>query len=112
MFPARDVGCAVGAVTVADGEVYDLTIQFGGAEDKVEISEGVEISKIGTVRADLFIIFTPHYFCSTQCIFDGLTQQPGKCHAEEFVADEIQCAHRFFFHRIDQTYPVDELAFA
>ena len=72
MPPTRDVGRAIGAVTVADGEVYDFSVQLCRAKDQVEITEGIEISKIGTVRGDLFVIFAPHYFCAAKRIFNGL----------------------------------------
>ena len=78
MFPAGDVGGSVCAFTVADGEVDDLSAQLCCAEDQVKIAEGIEISKVGTVRGDLFVIFAPHDFCAAQCILDGLSQQPGK----------------------------------
>ena len=76
MFPTGDVGGAIGAFTVADGEVDDLSVQLCRAEDQVKIAEGIEISEVGTVGGDLFVIFTPHYFCTAQRILDGLSQQP------------------------------------
>ena len=59
MFPAGDVGGSIGAFTVADGEVDDLSVQLCCAEDQVKIAEGIEIAKVGTVGGDLFVIFTP-----------------------------------------------------
>ena len=64
MLPARDVGGAVGAVAVADGEIDNFAVLFCRAEDQVKIAEGIEISKLGTVRGDLFVIFAPHHFCA------------------------------------------------
>ena len=112
MLPARNIGCAVGAFAVADGHIHDLAIELRRAKDEVEVAKWIEVAKVGTVGGDLFVIFTPHHLGPTQCILDGLPKQPGECKAEEFVAKEIQCPHGFFFHRVDETYAVDELAFA
>ena len=73
MLPARDIGGAVGAVTVADGQVDDLAVQFGRAEDQVKITEGIEISKVGAIGGDLFVILAPHDLCSAECVLDGLS---------------------------------------
>lgn len=56
MFPAGDVGGAVGALAVADGQVDDLQVEFCRAEDQVEVAEGVEVAEVGTVRLDQFVI--------------------------------------------------------
>lgn len=112
MFPAGDVGGAVGAFAVADGEIDDLEVEFCRAKDEVEIAEGIEVAKVGAVGGDGFVIFSPENFRAAQGIFDRLTEHPGECHAEEFVADEVQRAHGFFFHGVDETHAVDEFASA
>lgn len=76
MFPARDVGGSVGSFAVADGKIDNPAVEFGCAEDKVEIAEGVEIAKIGAVGCDLFVVFTPEDFCAAEGIFDGLAEHP------------------------------------
>ena len=76
MLPAGDVGAAVGAFTVADGEVDDLAVEFGRAEDQVKIAEGVKVAEVGTVGGDLLILFFPHYFRTAKGIFDRLAEHP------------------------------------
>ena len=76
MFPAGDVGGAVGTFTVADGEVDDLAVEFGGAEDQVKISEGVEVAEVGTVGGNFFVLFFPHHFCAAEGVFNGLAEHP------------------------------------
>lgn len=76
MFPARDVGRAVGALPVADGEIDDFPVQFCRAEDQVKISKGIEVAEIRAVCRDCLVIFAPEDFRAAQCIFDGLTKHP------------------------------------
>ena len=76
MFPARNVGGAIGAVTITDGEINDLAVMFCRAEDQIEIAEGVEVAKVGAVGRDFFVVFAPHHFRAAKGIFDGLAQHP------------------------------------
>lgn len=76
MLPAGDVGAAVGAFTVADGEIDDLAVEFGRAEDQIEITKGVEVAKVGAVGGDLLVLFFPHYFRAAEGVFDGLAEHP------------------------------------
>lgn len=76
MLPAGDVGCTIGALAIADGEIDDLEVEFGGSEDQVEIAEGIEIAKVGAVGCYFFVVFFPHHFGAAKGIFDGLTEHP------------------------------------
>ena len=46
MTEPADVGGPIGAVAVADGNLDDLQVQFGGSENKIEIAEGVEVAEV------------------------------------------------------------------
>ena len=56
MFPTRDVGIAVGPLAVADGQIHNLKVKFGGPENQIKIAEWVKIAKVGPVGGDQFII--------------------------------------------------------
>src|SRR5688500_19591214 len=111
MFPARDIGRAIGSFTVTNRQVDDLAIEFGRAEDQVIVAEWVKIAKIGTVGCNLFVIAAPEDFCATQGILDGLSEQPGERYTKELIAKKIECAHRFLLHRVDKAHAVDEFTF-
>src|SRR6185437_4822269 len=88
--PALDVGVPVGALAVADGKVDNLQVIFGGAEDQIEIAERVDLPEITAVGGDDFVIVAAQYFRAAKRVLDALTQQPGKRHTEEFVAQMIE----------------------
>src|SRR5688500_18032741 len=111
MFPARDVGGTICSLAITNRQIDNFAVEFGSTKDQVIIAEWVKISEIGTVRRDLFIVAFPQHFCATQCILDGLSEQPRERHAEELVPEEIERTHGFFLHRINQAYAVDKFPF-
>ena len=101
MAPAGDIRGSVRAFTVADGQVYDLEIELCGAKEQVKIPKRIEIAKVFTVGGDQVVILFPEDFRAAERILERLSQQPGKCQAEEFVPQEIQVAHGLVLHGID-----------
>ena len=99
MAPALNVGVAIGAFAVADGQVDDLEIVFRRAEDEIEIAEGIEIAEVGAIARRSLRSAPAEHFGPAERVLDTLTQQPGKRQAEEFVAEEIEEAHRAVLHR-------------
>ena len=64
MLPAADIGGSVGTFAVTDGQVNNFTIQFGRAEDEIEIPEWIEIAEVGAVRRDALVVRAEQHFCS------------------------------------------------
>jgi hypothetical protein len=48
--------------------------------------------------------FVPHNVSLMDC------PNSHECHVEEFVAYEVERAHGFLFHRVDETHAIDEFA--
>ena len=46
VFPALDVGGAVGALAITNGQINYFVVQLGGAEEEVKITERIKIPKI------------------------------------------------------------------
>ncbi len=57
MFPAMNVRRPISAGAIANREVHDSQVQFGGAKNQIEIAERVEVAETGAVARDRFIIF-------------------------------------------------------
>lgn len=58
MVPPADVGFAIGAFTIGDGQFADLEAHPHGAEDEVEVAEGVKVTEIISVRGELQVMLT------------------------------------------------------
>ncbi len=76
MLPAADIGSSISTLPVTDGQIDNFLVQFGRTEYEIEITEGVEIAKVGAVGSDYLVIFTPENFGPAKGIFDGLSEQP------------------------------------
>src|SRR6266850_2014274 len=98
MPPTVDIGLSVGAGAIANGQIHHSQVKFSRSEDKVEISEWIELAKIGAVLRDGFIIFTEKDFRATECIFELLPQQPTEGHSEQLVCHHVKKLHRLSFH--------------
>ena len=112
MFPALDVGRAVGAFTIADGDIRDLEVEFRGTEEEVEVPEGIEVAEVGAVGGDGFVVRAAQDFGSAEGVFHGLTEEPGEDEAKGFVGAEIEKLHRLFVHRVDEAHAVGEFGAA
>lgn len=87
--PALNIGCSVDSLTIAYRQVGDFEVELRRPKEQVEISERVEISEVRPVPSDQLIVAPPEHFGATQGVFDRLAQEPGECHTEELVADDI-----------------------
>ncbi len=110
MFEALDVRCSVRAFLVADGYFDDLKVVFCRAEEQVKVAERVEIAEVSASFFDFFVVCFEKDFRAAECVFDALVKEPGEDEAEHFVAEEVEGAHGFFFHGIDESCAVDEFA--
>src|SRR4051812_29583409 len=54
------------------------------------------------------IIGFGNHLGAAERVFDALIQEPGKDQAEHFIAEKVQEAHRFVFHRVNQPRAVDQ----
>ncbi|MFM1943589.1 MAG: hypothetical protein RI897_2571, partial [Verrucomicrobiota bacterium] len=109
MAPALDIGIAVGACAVADGEVEYAQVEFRGAEEEVEIAEGIEVTEVGAVFGDLFVVLFEEDFGAAEGILEGLAEEVAEGGAEELVTEHIEEAHGFIFHGVDEADTIDEL---
>src|SRR4051812_23006665 len=109
---ARNLRFTIGTVGVTDRNLHDLQIEFRGAEDEIEISEGIEIPEIGAARFEPNIVAPAQNLGPAQCIGKALREQPREDDREKLVGDEVEEAHCLIFHPIDQTRAIDELALA
>ena len=56
MAKAGDLRLAVGARAVADRQFDDLEVELGGAEEQVEVAEGIEVAEEGAVGGDALVV--------------------------------------------------------
>ncbi len=112
MTETGDLGLAVGAAGVADGNLDRLEAELGSAEDQLEIPERIELPEITASGLDPRIVAAAHRLGAAQRVGEALRQQPGEKQREGLVGDEIEEAHRLLLHRIYETGAVDELALA
>ena len=76
MLPSLDVGCTIRTFAVTNGHVYDFLVQFGCPEQKIKITERIEIAKIRTIGGNPLVIRFPKHLGSAQGVFDRLAQKP------------------------------------
>ena len=76
MFEAAYLGASIFAVAVADDDFGDFQIQFCSAKNQVEIAKGIKIAEIRPVFYQFIPIDPGYRLCSTQGVFDPLSQQP------------------------------------
>ena len=72
MAPALNVRFAIGALAVTDGDVGDLQIEFGRAEEKVEVAEGVEVAEVSAVGGNFFVVGAAKRFSAAKRVLHGL----------------------------------------
>ena len=46
---ARDLCLTVGAAGIADRDLDDFEVEFGRAENEIEITEGIEVTEVAPV---------------------------------------------------------------
>ena len=109
---ARDVGLAVRALVVADGQVDDAQVEARGAEQQVEVAERIEVAEVGAVGGDALVVRAVERLGAAQRVAHLLAEQPREEPREGLVGEQVQEAHGPPFHRIDQARAVDELALA
>ncbi len=109
MSPALDIGIAVGACAVADGEVEDTEVEFSGTEQEVEVTEGIEVAEVGAVLGDFLVVLSEEHLGAAESILEGLAEEVAEGGAEELIAEHVEEAHGFVFHGVDEADPVDEL---
>ena len=59
MFPALNIGRAIGTLSVANWHVGDFKIEFGRAKQKVEVTKWIKIAEISAMRVNQLIILFP-----------------------------------------------------
>src|SRR6266852_1545423 len=109
VLPATDIGLAVSSIPVSDRQIQDLEIQLCRAKKQIEVPEWIEVTEVRTIGHQRFIILAPHRLGAAECIFEGLTQQPGKRDAKKLIADQIEETHGTGFHRINQARAIRKL---
>src|SRR2546422_9730126 len=107
-----DFGFSVGAIPVADRQFHDLQILLGGAEQEIEVAKWSEVAEVRSTGLDLLVVPLEQRLRPTEGVPEALFQEPGKDHAEDLVADQIEQAHRLPRHGIHHAAPVSEFAMA
>ena len=75
-----------------------------------EIAKRVKLTKIVSTGPDFFIVLSKQDFCPTKGVFKPLVENPGEHDRKEFVSQEIEGSHSFFFHGIDETASIDKFS--
>src|SRR6185295_20079494 len=91
--PALDVGLAVGARLIPNRQINDAEVEFGGAEQQVEITERIEITEVGAVAGNRLVIRTEENLRSAQRILDRLPEKPTERSAKKLVRHHVEEAH-------------------
>ena len=89
-----------------------LQVQARGAEQQVEVAEGVEVAEVRPVGRDLLVVRAVEDLRAAQRVADLLPEHPGEQQREHLVGDQVQEAHGPPFHGIDEARAVQELALA
>lgn len=76
MAPPLDVGFAVGAFAITDGDVADLEVEFVGSEKEVEVAKRIELAEVGAVGGDPLVVFATKHLGAAERVFDALAEEP------------------------------------
>ena len=68
-----NVGRPVGPLPVTNGELDNLQILLRSAEQQIEVSEGIEVTKIGPTLGNAFVVAAMQHLRTAERIFDRLT---------------------------------------
>ena len=74
MSEAMDLGGPVGSALVSNRYFQNLKIELGCSEQQIEISEGIELSKIRSVGGDVLVVSSKQDFRSAERVLDPFTQ--------------------------------------
>src|SRR5262245_62900191 len=91
--PAPDVGRAIRALAIPDGQLDELEAELRGAEQQIEIAKWIEIAAVRTVRGDRQVRFAAEHLRAAHRVVYRLPEEPGEGKAEELVADKVQETH-------------------
>src|SRR2546430_286782 len=64
------------ATGIANGNLDNLQIKFGGPKDQIKVTERVEIAEIIPIGHNLKIMPARQHFCAAKCVREALVQQP------------------------------------
>ena len=63
-------------LVVAHGQVHDAQVQARGAEQQVEVAEGVEVAEVGAVRGDALVVLAVEGLGAAERVAHLLAEQP------------------------------------
>lgn len=86
---AVDIGGAIDPFFVTNGDLGNFKIELGGAKEKIEITEGIEITEEFSVLGNFVIVAFAEGFGAAQGVFDGLIQEIGEGKTKKFVAEVV-----------------------
>src|SRR5207249_4150105 len=112
MLESLDFRLAIGPVTIPDRNFHDFQILLGRAEQEIEVAKRIEVAEEVSAGLDLLIVSLEQRLRPTEGVPESLLQEPGKDHAEDLVADQIEQAHRLARHGTHHAAPVSEFAMA
>src|SRR5262249_62274834 len=96
-----DLGLAICAAGIADGNLDCLEAELRSAEDQFEIPERIELPEVTARGFDPRIVGAAHRLGAAQRIGEALRQQPSKEQPQGLGSEEIEEAHRLLLHRLN-----------
>ena len=73
MAEPANVGRPVGPLPVTNGDLDNLQILLGSAEQQIEVPEGIEVTKIGSTFGDALVVAPLQDLRAAERVFDRLT---------------------------------------
>jgi len=72
MAEPANVGRPVGPLPVTDGDLDNLQILLRRTEEQIEIPEGIEVTEIGPILGNAFIVAAMQHLRAAERVFDCL----------------------------------------
>src|SRR5271157_2225508 len=107
-----DVGGSIGPLAVPDRHLDDLQIQLGRPKQEVEITKGIQLSKIASAPRQLLIPGPPEDLGTAEAVLDRLADERAQEQGEKAIAQQVEEAHGLGVHSVNQAATIDELTFA
>ena len=99
---SSDVGRAVYTLVVAKWKLDDSQIELCCSKQQIVVAERIELTEVGAVLDEPFVVGSRKRLRPAQRILDRLPQHVGEAERKTFVSDEVDEAHRFVVHRINE----------
>src|SRR5260370_5189177 len=102
-----DIGFAVCARQVANGNVDNSKSQNSGRVEQLKITERIEVAEITPPSDHALVVAALDEFRPAQRIADAHIQNAAKHFRKENISQPVEKAHGIAFHRVNQPVTVD-----